>query len=158
MLDSQTAQLSRTLTNELVAMAPESLQFDWMRCKRIFRAFCYVGKTFTLWEPKNGCPSRLGTIKVLNLDFSDQGYVIKIRMTLGSTTRIFGITHELSTLIPGKLLVCIPPVMVLIKRGDKRHPQFQLLFKTEGGSEMREGELCMSDDTTFTDKVLEASL
>lgn len=158
MLDTQATALNRTLTNELVSMAPEATQVDWMRCKRIFRAFSYVGKEFVLWEFRNKFPTKIGTIKVLSLNFDSAGYLVTVRLTTEDCTRVINLSHEIATLIPGKLLACIPPVMVVVKRADKRYPQFQLLFKTEGGSETHEGELCMSDSNKFEDMVMEAGL
>lgn len=158
MLDHNTSALSRTLTDDLVRMAPEATQVEWMRCKRIFRAFCYVGKVFILWELRNKYPVQVGTVKVLSLHFGAEDYLVSLRLTTKDGSKIVNVSHEITPLIPGKLLVCIPPVMVVVKRADKRYPQFQLLFKTEGGSETYEGELCMSDSNKFEDMVMEASL
>lgn len=155
MLDSPTSVLNKTLTNEVLGRAPETVQFDWMRCKRIFRAFCYIGKTFVLWEMRDKYPTEVGHLKILDLNFSQEGYTVTVRQVYKGVATTQQVTHEISTLVPGKLLVCIPPVLVLIKRPDKMYPQFQLLFKVEDGFN---GQLCISDNGKFEDALMEAGL
>lgn len=158
MLNNYAVELNKSLTNQLLDTTPEDIKAEWAQCKRYLRAHCYLGKSFVLWETVDAMPRKRGEIKLLHFDYIDGNFVATARLSIDNKHTLHEISHDIKQLVPGKLLVCVPPVMVIVKKADKPTPQFQLLFKSEASKDGVEGELCITGAHTFEKMFAETSL